>query len=155
MSFGNFWQKIKAFGLLFTSTKFNCWQMRIKNMCHKITNKSSCEKTGKSGDFRNAEKGNYIHCLKTKGERYSGQVVTSEENDWRLSTYHKSERNKYVLCQHFKIDGLHYLKFKLHQGDFLCKLDLIDAYFSVHLEEDSKKVICFKWQGSLYFQRQY
>ena len=49
-------------------------------MCHKITNKSNCEKTGKSGDFRNAERGNYIHCLKTKGGRYFGQVITSEES---------------------------------------------------------------------------
>ena len=71
------------------------------------------------------------------------QVITRKEKGWRSSTYYKSEGNKYVLKQHFKVDGLHCLNFQLHQGNFMWKLDLDDAYFSVHLGKDSRKLICF------------
>ena len=32
----------------------------------------------------------------------------------------------------------------------MCKLDLTDAYFSVRLEKDSRKLIRFRWEGNLY-----
>lgn len=91
--------------------------------------------------MRNVEKGNYMHCFKSEEERYSEQVVTSEEKGW---TYYKSEGNKYVLQQHFKMDGQRYLRFKLCQVDFMSKIGLNDAYFSVRLEKVSRKLIRFQ-----------
>ena len=58
--------------------------------------------------------------------------------------------NKYIPYEHFKMEGLHYLKVMLQQGDYMCKLDLKDPYFSVPLHKDSKKMIRFQWSGNLY-----
>ena len=37
--------------------------------------------------------------------------------------------NKLIPYQHFKMEGLHYLRYMLQQGDYMCKLDMKDAYF--------------------------
>ena len=46
--------------------------------------------------------------------------------------------------------GLHLLKEILKQGDYLCKLDLKNVYLCVPLNEQSRKNLRFKWEGSLY-----
>ena len=38
---------------------------------------------------------------------------------------------KFVIYQHFKMEGLHWLTFSLQSGDYMWKIDLKDAYFSV------------------------
>ena len=58
--------------------------------------------------------------------------------------------NKFVPYQHFKIEGLYCLKRLLQNGDYMCKIDLKDAYFSVLLSKDSRKLVRFQWEGSLY-----
>ena len=35
--------------------------------------------------------------------------------------------NKFIPYKHFKMEGLHYLKYLLEENDFLCKIDLKDA----------------------------
>ena len=47
------------------------------------------------------------------------------------------ELNKHIPYQHIKMEGLHYLKFMLQQGDYMCKLYLKDAYFSVSSSKES------------------
>ena len=43
--------------------------------------------------------------------------------------------NRFISYKHFKIEGLHYLKYVLQKGDYMCKVDLKDAYFSVSLHK--------------------
>ena len=58
--------------------------------------------------------------------------------------------NQNILYIHFKMEDLSLLKELLQKGDFLCKLDLKDAYFSVALHKISRKYLRFPWQGNLY-----
>ena len=58
--------------------------------------------------------------------------------------------NQNIPYIHFKMEGLSLLKELLQKGDFLCKLDLKDAYFSVALHKISRKYLRFPWQGKLY-----
>ena len=58
--------------------------------------------------------------------------------------------NKFVRYQHFKMEGLQCLKFLLPKGDYMCKIDLKDVYFSVGLSKESQKLVRFQWEGSLY-----
>ena len=60
------------------------------------------------------------------------------------------KRNQKIPYIHFKIKGLSLLKKLLQKGDFLCKLDLKDAYFAVALHKISRKYLRFPWQGNLY-----
>ena len=60
------------------------------------------------------------------------------------------ELNTFIPYKHFKMEGLHLLKEILARGDYLCKLDLKDAYFCVPLNKQSRKYVRFEWEGSLY-----
>ena len=58
--------------------------------------------------------------------------------------------NAFVPYEHSKMEGLHCLKFLVEQNDFLCKIDLKDAYFGIPLSKHSSKYVRFKWSGNLY-----
>ena len=44
------------------------------------------------------------------------------------------------------MEGFHVLQ----KGDYMCKIDLKDAYFNVPLHKDSRKLVRFLWAGNLY-----
>ena len=46
--------------------------------------------------------------------------------------------------------GLFLLKKILQKNDYMCKIDLKDAYFAVPLHSSSQKYIKFKWKGNLH-----
>ena len=58
--------------------------------------------------------------------------------------------NKFIPYEHFKMEGLHCLKFPFDQDDFQCKIDLKEAYFSVPLNKNSQKFVRLQWSGSIY-----
>ena len=47
----------------------------------------------------------------------------------------------FISYKHFKMEGLHLLKEILEQSEYLCKLDLKDAYFRVPLNKESRKYV--------------
>ena len=51
--------------------------------------------------------------------------------------------NKFIPYKHFKMEGLHCLKYLLEENDFFCKIDLKDAYISVPLCMSSRKFVRF------------
>lgn len=46
--------------------------------------------------------------------------------------------------------SLELLRDILKQGDFICKLNLKDAYFGMPLAKELKKFVRFHWEGELY-----
>ena len=48
------------------------------------------------------------------------------------------------------MEGLFLLKELLIQNDFMCKIDLKDAYFSVQLAEESQNHVRFQWENQIY-----
>ena len=57
---------------------------------------------------------------------------------------------KFLVLDHFKMESLTSLKDVLTHGDYMCKIDLKDAYISVPLAESSCKFVRFTWAGELY-----
>jgi hypothetical protein len=58
--------------------------------------------------------------------------------------------NQYVTHHHFKMEGLSFLKHLVQPGDWLAKLDLKDAYFTVPMHLSDQELLQFRWQGKVY-----
>ena len=58
--------------------------------------------------------------------------------------------NSFVDFQHFKIEGIRMLRDLLRKGDFLVKLDLKDAYFTVPVWMKHQKYLRFHWKETLW-----
>ena len=51
---------------------------------------------------------------------------------------------KFAPYQHFKMEGFHCLKFLSQNRDYMCKVDSRDAYFSVAISKESRKLVKFQ-----------
>ncbi len=56
----------------------------------------------------------------------------------------------YIAYEHFKMDGLFMLKGLLSQGDFVAKIDLKDAYFTIPIAKSDHRFLHFHWNGLLW-----
>jgi len=56
----------------------------------------------------------------------------------------------FVNFQHFKMEGIHMLRDLLKKGDFMVKLDLKDAYFTVPVWKGHQKFLRFIWKETLW-----
>ena len=58
--------------------------------------------------------------------------------------------NLSITPHHFKMESLQSLRDIFKPGDFMCKLDLKDAYFCIPLAEELKKFVRLYWERDLY-----
>jgi len=58
--------------------------------------------------------------------------------------------NGYVQKQHFKMEGLGMVKNLIHPGNWMCSLDLKDAYHSVAISKEHRRYFRFIWKGQIY-----
>jgi len=72
-------------------------------------------------------------------------VVPKKGGRWRPVLNLKS-LNQYVRKTHFKMEDIRNLKDILQENDFMAKLDLWEAYFSIPMAEESRKFLQFKWK---------
>ena len=52
--------------------------------------------------------------------------------------------------EHFQMEGLGTLLNSVMEGEFLTRLDLKDAYFSILVHAGDRKFLRFQWQGNLF-----
>ena len=57
--------------------------------------------------------------------------------------------NQFVPYKHFKKEGVHCFIELLIEEDFMCKLDLNNAYFFVPLSKKPRKLVQFRWSDNL------
>ena len=48
------------------------------------------------------------------------------------------------------MEGVNTLRYLLRQRDWLAKVDLKDAYFSVAINSAQREFFCFKWEGKFF-----
>ena len=58
--------------------------------------------------------------------------------------------NKFIVWEHFKMEGIHLVKHLLQKGDWMVKLDLKDAYYAVPIHQEHRRYLCVRWKGATY-----
>ena len=75
-------------------------------------------------------------------------VVPKKGGKWR-PVINLRLLSQYVLKPHFKMEDIRTLKDIIQEGDQMAKLDLKDAYFSVPMAQNSKRLLQFQWKSQL------
>lgn len=58
--------------------------------------------------------------------------------------------NTFIVYRHFKMEGVNLIKHIVCTNDWMAKLDLKDAYFSVPIHKEDHRFLQFKWKNSLF-----
>ena len=96
------------------------------------------------------EKGTIEKVVPKQGQFLSNLFLVEKKDGGNHPVINFKNLNKFIPYEHFKMAGLHCLKFLLKQDDFLCKIDLKEAYFPVPLNKNSQKFVRFQWSGNIY-----
>ena len=84
------------------------------------------------------------------GEFLSSVFLVKKKDGGNRPVINFKELNSYVTYQHFKMEGLHLLKHLIQMGDWMIKIDLKDAYFSVPVSKQHQPLLRFLHKGVRY-----
>ena len=84
------------------------------------------------------------------GEFLSNLFLVDKLDGGKRPEINLKNLNLFILYQHFKMEGLHLLRDLLQEGDYMCKIDLRNAYFIKPINQKYRKYLKFKWEGTLY-----
>ena len=85
-----------------------------------------------------------------KDRFFSNLFVTTKKDGGYRPVINLKRLNKAIPYQHFQMEGLKNVQDLIEPMDYLIKLDLSDAFFSVPLHKDSRKLTSFRWKGTVY-----
>ena len=79
------------------------------------------------------EKGSISKVYHSKGKFLRSLFLISKKSGENRPVIYLKDLNQFIPYKHFKREGLHGLKYVLQKRDYMYKIDLKDAYFSVLL----------------------
>ena len=77
-------------------------------------------------------------------------TVYSTADEQESTSFRPEGMNKHVKTEKFKLESLELVKTMLKSNDYLMKLDLKDAYYSVPIAEEHRKYLRFQFRGVTY-----
>lgn len=98
-----------------------------------------CNYTSQRRGQREREKGFYSAVF----------LVPKRDGKWR-PVINLRELNRFIRTAHFKMEDIQSVRDLLLESDWLTRIDLKDAYFSVPVHTDRQKFLRFRWQNTSY-----
>ena len=92
------------------------------------------------------EKGAIQKVVPIQGQFLSNLFLVEKTDGGNHPVINLKNLNKFIHCEHFKMEGLHCQKFLPEENDLLCKIDLKEAYLSVSLNKNSESLSDFNGQ---------
>ena len=81
---------------------------------------------------------------------YSNLFLVEKKGGGQRPVINLSSLNAFVRHHHFKMEDLKVVADILRPQDFMCKIDLKDAYFAVPIHPEHQKLLCFQFQNVTY-----
>ena len=97
------------------------------------------------------EKGAVVQTEETRDQFESHLFLTPKKDGSLRPVFNLKNLNKFVRYEHFKMEGIPAVVDMLQPGDWMIKIDLKDAYFSVIITEKDQKYLKFRW-GNKWFK---
>ena len=89
------------------------------------------------------KKGAIRHGQTTQVEFLSNIFLVSKKDGGNRLVVNMKYLNTFISYQNFKMEGVHLIKDLFQKNDFMIKVDLKDAYFSIPLHKDTRKFMRF------------
>ena len=86
----------------------------------------------------------------TPGQVVSHLFLAPKKDGSKRPVINLKKLNKFIRYQHFKMEGIPTLADIIQPNDYMVKLDLKDAFFSIRVAEKERKFLRFVWRGQLY-----
>ena len=102
------------------------------------------------GDHRAAAERGYIEEVSTSLGYHSNLFLVPKKDGRQRSVINLKFLNEFVRKEHFKMEGIHNLKDLLQPGNWLAKVDLKDAFFTIPMHNQCRKYLRFTFQGKTY-----
>ena len=78
----------------------------------------------------------------------SNLFVIPKKGGGQRPVFKLRQLNQFIKYERFKMEGIHMLRDLLKPNDFMAKIDLKDAYFTVAIWEGHQKFLRFLWNGT-------
>ena len=95
-------------------------------------------------------KGAIVTAQPVPGQYISTLFLVEKKGGGSRPVINLKRLNHLVKYEHFQMEGLGTLINLVQEGEFLSKLDLKDAYFTVPMHLRDRKYLRFQWRGKLY-----
>ena len=89
-----------------------------------------------------------VELMSPSGEQLLSRIflVPKKDGSYR-PVFNQRPLNGFIENSHFKMEGLPTVKELLQRDDWLCTMDLKDAYLSVAVAQEHRKYLRFVWEG--------
>jgi hypothetical protein len=94
-----------------------------------------------------------IEPMPKNSEAFLSKFFTIQEPNKRRPILDCQKLNQHVQCEHFQMEGVPALRELIEKDDYICKIDLKDAYTVVPIHPHSRQYLTFKNEDKIYQYR--